>query len=123
MSHVSGISLPVGDSLLAYRILKISSGVAVICDTVTAIPVGISQDNVQNSSQSVPVGLYGKLKLEFNETMTAGALFQTNAAGQGVPFASLTAGSYAVGICLDAVSATGTIANVLFAPHFKLTNP
>jgi hypothetical protein len=123
MSHVPSISLNVGDSIAAYRIVKISSGSAVICDTVTAIPVGITQNNAQNSGQAVEVGLYGKLKLEFNETMTAGALFQANAAGQGVPFASLTAGSYAVGICLDTVSATGTIANVLFQPHWKLTNP
>lgn len=123
MSHVAGLSFPVGDSIAAYRLVKISSGVAVICDTVTAQAIGITQNNAQNSGQSVDIGQYGKLKLEFNETMTAGALFQTNASGQGVPFASLTAGSYALGICLDTVSATGTIANVLFQPHWKLTNP
>ena len=123
MSHISGISLPVLDSIPACRIVKITSGAAYITVAVGDIPVGITQNNAQASGQSVEVGLYGKLKLEFNDTMTAGALFSTNAAGQGVPFASLTAGSYAVGICLDAVSATGTIANVLFQPHWKLTNP
>lgn len=123
MSHIAGISLPVSDSIAAYRIVKVSSGNAALATAVSDIPVGITQNDAQYSGQSVEVGLYGKLKLQFNETMTAGALFQSNNAGQGVPFASLTAGSYAVGICLDAVSATGTIANVLFAPHWKLTNP
>lgn len=122
MSHVPGISLNVGDSIAAYRLVKISSGSAVLCDTVTACPVGITQNDAQNSGQAVEIGLYGKLKLQFNETMTAGALFQTNASGQGVPHVSLTAGSYAAGICLDTVSATGTIANVLLKPHWvKIT--
>ncbi len=123
MSHIPGISLPVLDSIPAYRIVKITSGAAYICVAATDVPVGISQNNAQYSGQSVEVGQQGKLKLEFNDTMTAGALFQSNAVGQGVPFASLTAGSYAVGVCLEAVSATGTVAHVSFLPHWKLTNP
>ena len=112
------ISMKVGDSIAAYRIVRASGAHTVAaCSATTDIVLGITQDQGTKANQAVPVQIAGIGRVYCNDTIAAGALFQTNAAGQAVPFAESTAGTYAVGVMLETVTATGTIAQVLIRPQ------
>ena len=117
MSYAS-ISMKVADSISAYRIVR-ASGIHTVaaCSATTDIILGVTQDNVANSTQAVPVQVAGIGRVYCNDTMAAGVLVSSNAAGQGVPFAEATAGAYVVGVLLETVTATGTIAQVLIRPQ------
>jgi hypothetical protein len=116
------ISFKQGDSISAYRIVRVSGANTVAaCTATTDIIVGVTQDSANSSSQCVPVAVSGVAKVYCNDTIAAGGLVMTNSAGQAIPFAELTTGVYVLGICLDTVSATGTIANVLVNP-FRLND-
>lgn len=111
------VSFKVADSISAYRIVRVSAANTVAaCSATTDIIAGVTTDNVASSSQAVPVQISGIGKVYCNETMAAGVLVMTNAAGQGIPFVESTAGVYVLGVLLDTVSSTGTIANVLINP-------
>lgn len=117
------VSLKAANTLSAYRIVKLNGANAVsVTDTTTNVPVGVSQDEALAASQGVPVAVSGVARLYCNDTIAAGGLIMTNAAGQGVPAVATTAGVYVIGVCLDTVSATGTIARVLVNP-FQLQVP
>ena len=110
-------SFPVGDSIAANRIVRVnSSGNVALCSATTDIIAGVTLDNVPSSSQAVPVGISGIHRVYMNDTGAAGILVSSDASGRGVPFAEATAGAYVVGILLETVSATGTLAEVLVRP-------
>lgn len=111
------ISMKQGDSISAYHIVRVSgSHTVAACTAATDIIVGVTQDNAGLSSQAVPVAVSGVARVYCNDTMAAGTLIKTDATGKGVPFAESTAGVYVLGVCLDTVSATGTIASVIVNP-------
>ena len=120
MSHIAPVSFNVATTLAAYRMVKISAANTVAYPASAAeICVGITQDTVLDTTASIPVAIGGIARLEFNDTLAAGALVASNSAGQGVPHTNVTAGSYIIGYALETVSATGTIAKVLVMPQWK----
>ncbi len=105
------------DSITAHRIVRVSAAqtVAVVSAT-TDIIIGVTTDDANKSNQAVPVAIGGIAKVYCNDTMAAGTLIKADASGRGVAFAESTAGVYVLGVCLDTVSATGTLADVLINP-------
>lgn len=112
------LSFKVGDSLSAYRVVKLNAANQVaLWDTVTAVPVGITTDEAPNANANIPVAVAGRAKLYFNDTCAVGALVGINSAGQGIPLVASTAGVWSIGQLVGAaVAATGTIAEVLVKP-------
>lgn len=122
MSHIPPISLNAQSTIPAYRIVKGGSAAmsAALDDTVTAFPLGISTDTVLETGAAIPIAGPGSIaKLYFNDTVSVMGLVASNANGQGKPHVDATAGSYVVGIALEPVSATGTIAKIFVQPFFK----
>lgn len=112
------ISMKQGDSIAAYRIVRVSgSHTVALASATTDVLFGITQDNAGSSTQAVPVAVHGIAKVYCNDTVTAGGLLTTDASGRAVPATANTAGVYVIGVCLDTVSATGTIASVLVHPY------
>lgn len=111
------ISLKVSSTLAAYRIVKVASNIASYADTTTAFPIGVTADNVVNTNEAIPVIVSGLAKVQFNDTVAAGGFVTRDVNGFGVPVTVNTAGVYAIGVLVGpAVSATGTIAEVLIQP-------
>lgn len=123
MSHIASVSMKASTTISAYRIVTAVTGTAntvKVPASASEIAIGISQDTVLDTGASLPVAIAGISKLYFNDTVTSGSFVASNNAGQGVPHANVTAGSYVIGILLGpTVAATGTIADVLIQPMFK----
>jgi len=89
-------------------------------NTTSALPVGITIDDVKDTNQAIAVAHVGAIaKLYFNDTVTSGAKVALDSSGRGVPYAegSTTSDEAYVGFLLgDTVAATGTVANVLIQP-------
>jgi hypothetical protein len=114
-------SFKVGATLAAQRIVAISAA-----DTVgypaaaTTQPIGVTRDTVKDTNQAIPVQVIGRAKVFFNDTCAAGGLVAADASGRAVPHVDTTAGSYVIGRLVGpAVSATGTIGEILVMPFFK----
>jgi hypothetical protein len=111
------ISLKVGDSIAAYRIVHLNGAMQVALTSATTDGIiGVTTDVATNANQAVPVAVSGVALVYCNDTFTAGGLVTTNAAGQAVPATAGTAGVAVLGRMLETVSATGTIAKVLVQP-------
>jgi hypothetical protein len=108
-----------GDSIAAYRIVRHTStpNTVALASATTDVLLGITQDEAQKSNQAVPVALSGVSKLYMNDTCAAGALVTTDSVGRGVPATANTAGVNVIGVCLNTVSATGTLAEVAINPY------
>ena len=119
------LSFGVITTLAAYRVVKNHTvgNQVVYSDTITAFPIGITSDEVDDTNQAIPVIIGGLAKLTFNDSVAVGGLVAADSSGRGIPYVGLTAGSYAIGILVGPkVNETGSIAEVLFQPqHFKLT--
>lgn len=115
----ANISMKQGDSIAAYRIVRVTSTphTVALASATTDVLVGVTQDNAGASTQAVPVAVHGIARVYMNDTCASGALITTDASGRGVPATANTAGVYVVGVCLDTVSATGTIASILVHPY------
>jgi len=112
------ISLKQGDSIAAYRIVRLTSANTVsIATATTDILLGVTQDNASSSNQAVPVAIGGIARIFMNETCAAGTFVTTDSSGRGTPMVVNTAGVYVVGQVLSAVSATGTLAEILLRPQ------
>lgn len=105
------------DSITAYRIVRVS-GIQTVsaCSAATDIIIGVTTDNANKSSQAVPVAVAGISKVYCNDTMAAGVMVKTDASGRAIPTTEATSGVYVLGVLLDTVSATGTLADVLINP-------
>lgn len=83
----------------------------------TSALIGVSADTVLETSTGIPIKCYGIAKVQFNDTVAAGGLVTSNSAGQGVPYTAVTAATQYIGRLVGpAVSATGTVADVLLQP-------
>jgi hypothetical protein len=112
------ISFKQGDSISAYRIVRVSAVQTVAaCSAGTDIIVGVTADNANKSNQAVPVVVNGVAKVLFNDSIAAGALVMTDASGRGIPFVESTAGVYTLGVSLQTINATGGIGEVLVQPR------
>lgn len=123
MSHISPVSFAVLSTLSAYRGVAANtagSNTVILPSAATVPPIGITVDTVKDTTQAIPVALAGIAKLYMNDTMASGALVALDNLGQGVPHVNTTAGSYVIGTLVGpAVSATGTIADILINPFYK----
>jgi hypothetical protein len=93
-------------------------------DTTGVLPLGITIDDVKDTTGSIAVQVNGKAKLFFNDTCVSGKLVGFDTSGRGVPFtpAATTTGftlsTGVIGTLLDAdIAATGTVAHVLINPN------
>jgi hypothetical protein len=112
------ISFKQADSITAYKIVRVSGVQTVaLCSATTDIIIGVTADDANKSTQSVPVIVSGVAKVYMNDSVTAGALVMTDASGRGIPFVEGTAGVYSLGVALQTVNATGAIAEVLVQPR------
>ena len=123
MSSFDPVSMRVADSIAAYRIVRCNGVHQVGLATAAADSIfGVTQDEATKSNQAVPVQVQGIAKCYMNDTITVGGLVMTDASGRGIPLVVNTAGVYAVGVCLETVSATGTLAQILVRP-FQVSIP
>lgn len=118
-------SFKVASTLTAERIVAVTAANTVGYPANNqALPIGITIDDVKDTSQAIPVAMVGsRANLYFNDTVAAAGLVQSDSSGRGVPFSlaatttALTLASAYVGVLLGAaVAATGTIAEVLVMP-------
>lgn len=117
-------SFKVASTLAAQRVVYVSAANTVAYFpglTTTIAPIGVTDDTVDDTTSAIPVKLAGeRAKLYFNDTVSAGALVTADSSGRGVPFTAVTAPGAFIGILLgSAVSATGTIAEILVQPGFE----
>lgn len=123
MGQPTPISANVLSTLSAYRIVRFNTAgsYTVAYPSAATVPVhGVTLDTVLDTTSSIPVQFSGVAKVYFNETMSSGGLVASDSSGRGVPHADTTAGSYVVGTLIGpAITATGTVADVLINPFFK----
>lgn len=121
---IAPISMKQADSMAAYRIVRVTStpNTVALCSATTDVIIGVTLDNAGSSNQAVPVAVGGIQKVYMNDTMAAGGFITTDSLGRGVAAAANTAGVYVLGVCLNTVSATGTLAEVLVNP-FQIQIP
>jgi hypothetical protein len=112
------VSMKQGDSIAAYRIVRHTATphTVALCTATTDVIFGVTVDEALKSNQAVQVQVAGLAKVYCNDTLAAGALVMSDASGRAVPAVANTAGVYVLGVCLNTVSATGTIADVLLNP-------
>ena len=109
-------------TLAAYRVVSLDTSAS---NTVVFPPsslrpqIGITIDTVRDTTGSVPVAIAGVAKLFFNDTISAGALVSADTSGRGIPYVDVTAGAAFIGMVVQTVSATGTIADVVIHSGFK----
>ncbi len=123
MSHIPPISLKASTTISAYRIVTLLTSTAMTVKVPAAAsecPIGVSLDTVLDTGAAIPIAGPGSIaKLYFNDTIAAGRLVASDSSGRGVLHADVTAGSYVVGLSLEAVASTGTIAKIFVQPFFK----
>lgn len=121
----------VASTLAAQRIVAMTSTAYTVGypADAKALPLGITKDNVKDTTTGVPVACVGeRAKLYMNETMAAGGLVGSDTSGRGIPrtlvaqttSAASTTVAY-VGVLLGpAVALTGTIGEILIQPGFVI---
>lgn len=121
MSNFSDLSFKVAATLAAYRGVFLNGTASTVGypTTTASAPIGVTTDTVLNTSMGIPVATSGERYLEFNDSVTSGALVALNAAGQGVPAVGTTlTNTYVIGRLIgEKVNSTGTVAKILVFPH------
>lgn len=113
------LSFKVATTLTSERIVYVSAANTVAYqNTVTSLPIGITTNDVDGTTQGIPVKISGIAKCLANDTFSAGDLVTGDASGRAVPFTAVTAATAYVGVALEAVAATGTRADILIQPSF-----
>lgn len=118
------VSFKASAALSAYRVVSAPTANTVQYFTATAAPLGITTDNCAAANEAIPVQVNGIAKLEFGDSCAVGALVGINTAGQGIPLVEGTAGTWCIGVLIDAkVEVTGTVARVLIRPQVTYAVP
>ncbi len=122
------LSFRVAATLLAYRCVGMNGTANTVGYPANAqvLPVGVTIDTVKDITQSIPVAGPGSIaRLYFNDSVTSGALVQSDTSGRGVPIAhpatatSSTLSAAYLGVLIDAkVNSTATVANVFVMPGY-----
>lgn len=118
----------VATTLAAYRCVRISAAHTVAYPSAAnLLCVGITQNTVKDTTNSIPVAGPGELSLlEFHDSVTAASLVQSHTDGRGIlftPGANTTSGATVtvayIGVLKGpAVDLTGTLAEVYIMPGF-----
>lgn len=115
MSH-QDYSFKVASTIAAYRAVYLSGEDTVaVANTTAAVVIGVTQDTVKDTTSGIPVRVAGVGKLYFNDTLTAGSLVGVDASGRGVPLSD-TGTNWWIGVALETVALTGTIADIVIQP-------
>lgn len=124
MSHIAPISMKVQTTLAAYRIvtnLTATANTVKYPAAISEMMIGITTDTVLDTTGSIPVAFTGIQKCYFNDTCTTGGHVTADSSGRAVPYVNNTAGGYVIGTLIGpTVAATGTIADVLIQPTWKI---
>lgn len=99
--------------------------VGTTCATAASyMPLGVSIDAVSTHG-SVPLKTAGEIaRVAFNDTITAGNYFVSDANGKGIPWPGLVVTgttSWVCGIALETVVSTGSVIDVYFQPSIGKT--
>jgi hypothetical protein len=116
-------------TLAAYRVVAMVSGTANTVqypEDIYRLALGVTIDDMGDTTDGVPVQMNGLAKLYFNDTVTTGALVGFDTTGRGVPFPAISntlTGSLSLPVgCIGTlvgpkVDLTGTIALVSIQPQ------
>lgn len=120
-------SFKVLTTLSAYRVVAAVSSTAETVqypEATSKLPLGVTVDDVKDTTSSIPVQMNGIAKLFFNDTCVSGLLVGFDTSGRGVPFTpavtstGLTIATGVIGTLIGpTVAATGTIARVSIQPQ------
>lgn len=126
MSGALVLSYKVLTTLSAWRVVAAVSGTANTVqypEATSKLPLGVTIDDVKDTTSSIPVQCNGIAKLFFNDTVTSGLLVAFDTSGRGIPFTpgvtttSLTLATGVIGTLVGpTVAATGTIADIQINP-------
>lgn len=124
MSQYGVESFKVLTTLLAYRIVALdTTGTYQVKLPAAATDrvIGVTKNSVRDTTSCIPVAICGITKVQFNDTISAGALVACDSGGLGlaVPHVDTTAGSFVIGRALQTVTLTGTLADIVVSPYFK----
>ena len=127
MSQYGIESFSVRTTLAAYLIVALDTAGSQYTGGAVKLPsgaqdrlIGVTKGTVKDTTNSIDVAVCGIAKVAFNDTVSAGGLVTSDSAGLGVLYADVTAGGFYIGRALQTVSATGTIADVLIQPGWKI---
>lgn len=120
-------SFKVLTTLSAYRVVAAVSSTAETVqypESTQKLPLGITTDDVKDTTSSIPVQMNGIAKLFFNDTVASGLLVAFDTSGRGIPFApaltssGLTLPTGVIGTLVGpTIALTGTIARVSIQPQ------
>jgi len=127
MSGALVLSYKVLTTLSAYRVVAAVSGTANTVqypESTQYMPLGVTIDDVKDTTASIPVQVNGIARVYFNDTVTAGKLVAFDTSGRGIPFTpaatstGLTLPTGVIGTLVGpTVAATGTVADVHLHPQ------
>lgn len=127
MSGPLVLSYKVLTTLTAYRVVAAVSGTANTVqypESAQKMPLGVTLDDVEDTTSSIPIQCNGIAKLFFNDTVTTGLLVGFDTSGRGILFtpantsSGLTLPTGVIGTLVGpTVAATGTIAEVHLHPQ------
>ena len=127
MSDSLRLSFKVASTLTVQRIVALTAAASgeALAQTVSAtanLPIGVTVDDVLDTTGAIAVQVNGIAKVFFNDTVTSGARVSSDSSGRGVPFTAATATAGYCGTLLGpSVAATGTIAEILINPGMDST--
>lgn len=123
-------SFKVAATLAAYRVVALTAANVVGYPTGAQLPIGITMDTVKDTTSAIPVALVGSVaRLEFGQTVAAGALVGFLSTGSGTTFSaaatttSLTLANAHIGILIGETAVSGAIADVLVMPGPQFVIP
>lgn len=123
------LSFKVASTLAAYRAVAMGTVAQTVIypGSAQALPIGVTIDTVKDITQGIQVAVCGSIaRLQFNDSVSAGALVASDTSGRGVlhtlpttATSSTLAAAY-LGVLLSAkVESTGTVADVFIMPGFS----
>ncbi len=113
-------------TLAAYRVVSFDTAAAntVVYPPAARPMIGVTVDSVKDTTNAIPVALAGKVKLQFNDTVSAGGLVSANTAGQGIGIGTLvTGGTYYIGVACNTVSNSTTVHDIIIHPGIAYEVP
>jgi len=114
-------SYKVATTLAAQRIVYVSDvNTVAYLNTIASLPIGVTIDTVEDTTQAIPVQENGIARIYANDTFSAGDLVSGDASGRAIPYTAApgTATCF-VGVALEACAATGTVVQVNINPNMQ----
>jgi hypothetical protein len=111
-------------TLAAYRIVAGVTATGNTCQYplnvgVSQFPLGVSINEVKDTTSSLPVRTSGIARVLFNDTVASGSLVTADTSGRAIPFVAVTAPTCYLGTLIGPdVDSTGAVAEVLINKGF-----